>query len=129
MKRQTRSVNYSFRKFDGSFEETLEKATKAIRMIGFDSLKENYAWGMPGKSQGVDSNKFCMLGACGRPFSPIGKDGPQMYFIVIVRETKDGTIDVETIDPIPSIQTVENSEYRGIAENVRSRFELLIDSF
>ncbi len=47
---------------------------------------------------------------------------------VIAQEVSDGDVEVAAIDPIASMQAVDNPELRKVAEEVRARLKRIIDS-
>ena len=47
---------------------------------------------------------------------------------VILQETDDGRTEVAAVDPVASMQAVENSDLQSIAEEIRDRLWRVIDS-
>lgn len=47
---------------------------------------------------------------------------------VIVQETEAGTIEVPAIDPIDSMQAIENPELRDIADQVQAKLKKVVES-
>ena len=47
---------------------------------------------------------------------------------VIVQELEDGNIEVTTIDPIASMQAVQNPDLQGVAEEVRKKLQSVVSN-
>jgi hypothetical protein len=47
---------------------------------------------------------------------------------VIVQETADGGTEIAAVDPVASMQTVENEALHDIAEGIRNRLRTVIDN-
>jgi uncharacterized protein (DUF302 family) len=46
---------------------------------------------------------------------------------VIVQQNADGTVEVSSVDPIASMQAVENPELGAIASEVRAQLKKMVD--
>ena len=47
---------------------------------------------------------------------------------VIVQETEDRKIEVSAIDPIASMQSIENTQLKDIAEQVQTRLKKVVEN-
>ncbi len=47
---------------------------------------------------------------------------------VVVQETEEGKIEVSAIDPIASMQAIENPELKDIADQVRAMLKKVVES-
>ncbi len=77
------------------------------------------------KKLDVDFRPYTILGACNPPFahkalSAEDKIGTMLPCNVIVQETAPGTVEVAAIDPVASMQAVENAELMPVAGEVRA---------
>jgi len=73
------------------------------------------------------------LGACNPPIafqalSNEDKIGTMLPCNVIVQEIGDHTIEVAAVDPIASMQAIENEKLGPIASQVKASLERVIDS-
>jgi uncharacterized protein (DUF302 family) len=81
----------------------------------------------------VDFKKYRILGACNPSFAHQAlqaedKIGTMLPCNVIVQETLEGKTEVAAIDPIASMQAIDNPKLRDIAEQVRGKLKKVIDN-
>ena len=79
----------------------------------------------------MDFYKYRILGACNPQFAYEAlqienKIGTMLPCNVIVQEFEDGKVDVTAIDPMASMQAVENSKLGEIVEEVRDLLKSII---
>jgi uncharacterized protein (DUF302 family) len=84
------------------------------------------------KKLNVDFKKYRILGACNPPFAyqalqAEDKIGTMLPCNVIVQENPDGNVEVSAIDPIASMQAVQNPNLGEVAEEVRAKLKKVID--
>ena len=85
------------------------------------------------KKLDVDFRNYRILGACNPPFAyqalqAEDKIGTMLPCNVIVQENPDGNVEVSAIDPIASMQAVQNPELGGIAQEVQAKMKRVIDN-
>lgn len=124
---------YVSTKFDGSFEEAIAKTTDELKKEGFGVLTEIDVKETLKKKLDVDFKKYKILGACNPGFAHKAlqaedKIGTMLPCNVIVEEHKDGSVEVSAVNPIASMQAVENSSLGTIADEVKSKLEKVIQS-
>ncbi len=78
------------------------------------------------KKLDVDFQKYKILGACSPPFAykallTENKIGTMLPCNVIVQEISDDQIEVAVIDPIASMQAVENPKLTEIASDIQAK--------
>lgn len=117
--------------FDGTFEEALSKAAEELKKEGFGILTEINVKETLKKKLDVDFKKYMILGACNPGFAHEAlqtedKIGTMLPCNVIVEEHDDGTVEVSAVDPLVSMETVDNDELKGIAKQVRNLLEKVI---
>lgn len=117
--------------FDGSFEEAIAKTTDELKKEGFGVLTEIDVKETLKKKLDVDFKKYKILGACNPGFAHKAlqeedKIGTMLPCNVIVEEHEDGTVEVSAVNPIASMQAIENSSLGEIAGEVKSRLEKVI---
>lgn len=119
--------------FDGSFEEAIAKTTEELKKEGFGVLTEIDVKETLKKKLDVDFKKYKILGACNPGFAHKAlqaedKIGTMLPCNVIVEEHEDGTVEVSAVNPIASMQAVNNSSLGAIAGEVKSRLEKVIQA-
>lgn len=117
--------------FKGSFEDAIQKVTDELKEEGFGVLTEIDVKETLKKKLDVDFKKYRILGACNPNFahkalSVEDKIGAMLPCNVIVEEHEDGKVEVSAVDPVSSMQSVENDELKPIAAEVRNRLEKII---
>ena len=124
---------YFSKKLDISFDEAIELTTDTLSSEGFGVLTEIDIKGTLKKKINVDTNKYHILGACNPPsaYEAIQNEphiGLMLPCNVIVREDDDGEVEVAAIDPVASMQAVENPGLGNVAKDVRNRLKKVIDN-
>lgn len=124
---------YFNKKIDGSFEEAVEKVTEELKKEGFGILTEIDVKTTFKKKLDVDYPNYKILGACNPPFAykalqAEDKIGAMLPCNVIVQENEGGEIEVSAVDPMASMQAVENTELGEIAEEVRTKLQNVINN-
>ena len=80
----------------------------------------------------VEFRKYRILGACNPPFAykalqAEDKIGTMLPCNVIVQEISDGQVEVTAIDPLASMQAVENPALKEIASEISNKLKTVID--
>ena len=124
---------YYSKTLDTSFEDAIEKTTQALKEEGFGILTEIDIKATLKKKLDVDFKKYQILGACNPPLahkalSAEDHIGLMLPCNVIVQEHENGEVEVSAVDPIASMQAVENDELGEIAEEVRDLLKKVIDN-
>lgn len=117
--------------YNGTFDEAIQKVTEELKEEGFGVLTEIDVKETLKKKLDVDFKKYRILGACNPNFahkalSVEDKIGAMLPCNVIVEEHEDGKVEVSAVDPVSSMQSVENDELKPIAAEVRDRLEKII---
>ena len=127
-------MNYYFNtRVAGNFGDVVQKTTEALKKEGFGVLTDIDVTSTLKKKLGVDFKKYRILGACNPPFAfkalqAEDKIGTMLPCNVIVQEISDGEIEVAAIDPIASMQAINNPELRDIADQVQRKLKKVINS-
>ena len=111
-----------------SFEEGIEKITSALISEGFGILTEIDLKATLKKKLDVDFYNYKILGACNPEFAykalqAEDKIGTMLPCNVIVQERIEGEIEISAVDPMASMQAVENDSLGGLAKEVRAKLE------
>nr|WP_320051015.1 DUF302 domain-containing protein [uncultured Desulfuromonas sp.] len=115
------------------FIETIELVTEALKTEGFGVLTEIDVKATMKKKLDIDMAPYRILGACNPHFAHQAlqhepKIGTMLPCNVIVRELEDGRNEVSAIDPMASMQAVENSALGAVAEQVRKKLHNVIEA-
>ncbi|MDP4219865.1 MAG: DUF302 domain-containing protein [Bacteroidota bacterium] len=126
-------MQYYFTKtVSGSFESAIEKVTGALQAEGFGVLTEIDIKATLKKKLDVDFYNYKILGACNPAFAykalqAEDKIGAMLPCNVIVQEKTPGVIEVSAVDPVASMQAIENKDLEKIATEVRARLQKVIE--
>lgn len=126
-------MNYYFSKIiDMDFENAVEKTTEELKKEGFGVLTDIDVKQTLKKKLDVDFRKYRILGACNplfayRALQTEGKIGLMLPCNVIVQEIEIGKIEIAAIDPIASMQAVDNSKLAEIGEHVSKKLQKVIE--
>ncbi|WP_338359683.1 DUF302 domain-containing protein [Yeosuana marina] len=126
-------MNYYFNKtVNGTFEEVIEKVTKELKDEGFGILTEIDVTATLKKKLDVDFKKYRILGACNPPYAHKAlqaedKIGTMLPCNVIVQEIEAGLIEVAAVNPMASMQAVENEKLNDVAKDITAMLENVIE--
>ena len=124
---------YFSKKIDSSFEDAVDRVTEELKKEGFGVLTQIDVRETLKMKLGVDFRKYRILGACNPPFAykallAENKIGTMLPCNVIVQETPDGQVEISAVDPIASMQAVQNLELEPIAREVQAKLKKVIVS-
>ena len=114
-----------------SFESSIDRVTRALEAEGFGVLTEIDVTGTMKKKLDVEFRKYRILGACNPPFAHRAleaedKIGTMLPCNVIVQEHEPNQVEVAAINPVSSMQAVENESLAPIAVEIASRLRRVI---
>ena len=123
---------YFARKIDVPFAEAVARTKAALSAQGFGVLSEIDVAATLKAKMGADLAPYLILGACNPQFAHRAllaepKIGTMLPCNVIVQEKEPGKIEVSAVDPIASMQAIENTGLKDIAEQVREKLKRVID--
>jgi len=127
-------MSYYFSKtLQMSFDEAVAKVTEELKKGGFGILTDIDVQATLKKKLDADFRKYRILGACNPPYAyqallAEDKIGTMLPCNVIVQEIAEGKIEVAAIDPIASMQAVQNPKLGGIALEVQAKLKKVIDA-
>ncbi len=115
------------------FDEVLAKVVEALKEEGFGVLTEIDVQATLKKKLDVDFRRYQILGACNPQFAyralqSEGMIGTMLPCNVIVQEAEGGGVSVAAIDPIASMQAVDNPQLGEIATVIRGKLRNVIES-
>jgi uncharacterized protein (DUF302 family) len=103
-----------------------------LKKEGFGILTDIDVQATLKKKLDVDFKKYRILGACNPAFAykallAESRIGTMLPCNVIVQEIEPGKIEVSAIDPMASMQAIENPGLRDIAVQVRAKLKKVIE--
>lgn len=118
---------------DVTFNEAIVKVTDALKEEGFGVLTEIDVKETLKKKIDVDFKPYKILGACNPQFAHKAllaedKIGTMLPCNVIVQQNENGTIEVTVVDPLASMQAVENPALSDIANEVRDKLKKVLNN-
>ena len=127
-------MQYYFKKrLETSFDEAIERVTEELKKEGFGILTDIDVQKTLKKKLNVIFRKYRILGACNPHFAykALQKEnriGTMLPCSVIVQETEEGDVEVAAIDPLASMQAVQNPELKDIANQVQAKLRSVVDN-
>jgi uncharacterized protein (DUF302 family) len=127
-------MQYSFNKImNCSFEEAITRVTEALKKEGFGVLTEIDVQKTLKKKLDVDFRKYKILGACNpnyayRALQLESRIGTMLPCNVIIQETESGEVEVAAIDPIASMQSIDNPDLHDMADQVQAKLKKVVQS-
>ncbi|SDT09732.1 DUF302 domain-containing protein [Winogradskyella sediminis] len=126
-------MTYYFSKtLKGDFNDTVDQVTAALKTEQFGVLTEIDIKATLKKKLDVNFNNYKILGACNPPYAhqallAENKIGTMLPCNVIVQELDSGDIEVAAVNPMASMQAVENDDLKGIAEEITGKLKAVIE--
>ncbi|MCD6566468.1 MAG: DUF302 domain-containing protein [Bacteroidales bacterium] len=127
-------MKYYFEKtLNCSFEEAVERVTEELKKEEFGVLTEINIHEKLKEKLGVDFRKYRILGACNPAFAykaleEEDKIGTMLPCSVIVQQISETQIEIAAVDPMASMQSVENEKLSGVANEVQQKLKHVIDN-
>jgi len=126
-------MKYYFNKtIQGNFLEVIDKVKKGLKVEGFGILTEIDIKETMKKKLDVDFKQYKILGACNPPFAykalqAEDKIGTMLPCNVIVQEIETDVIEVAAVNPMASMQAVNNEKLNDIANEITAMLEKVIE--
>lgn len=126
-------MTYYFNKIlDTAFDKAVTKVIQSLKQEGFGILTEINVQATMKQKLDVEMQSYKILGACNPSFAyqalqAENKIGTMLPCNVIVQQTTAG-VEVAAVDPIASMQAIENPGLKEIAEQIRTKLKAAIDS-
>jgi len=127
-------MSYYFSKtLDLSFDKAIIRVTDELKKEGFGVLTEIDVKATLKKKLDADFRNYRILGACNPPFAYQALHaephiGLMLPCNVVVQEAENGKTLVSAIDPIASMQAVENDSLGEIARQVKAKLQKVIEN-
>ena len=115
------------------FDEAVQRATDALAKEGFGIITQIDVKETLKKKINVDFHSYRILGACNPALAHEAlqiedKVGTMLPCNVVVQDLGAGRIEVAAIDPVASMQAIDNPRLRVAAEHVREKLKSVIDA-
>jgi uncharacterized protein (DUF302 family) len=122
---------YLGRTLSVGFDEAVTRTVDALKNEGFGVLTEIDVKETLKKKIGVDFPSYRILGACNPALAYEALKleshvGTMLPCNVVVRDAGSGQIEVAAIDPVASMQAIDNPALKVAAEQVRAKLERVI---
>jgi uncharacterized protein (DUF302 family) len=115
------------------FKEAVARVTDELKKEGFGIITEIDVKATLKKKLDVDFRDYVILGACNPAFAHQAllaedKIGTMLPCNVILQELTPGEVEVAAINPVASMQAVDNPKLAEVGEQVRAKLKAVIDS-
>lgn len=123
---------YFAKSIDVPFDQAIEKVTDALKSHGFGVLTKIDVRTTLKEKIGAEFRPYLILGACNpnlayQALQAEDKIGTMLPCNVIVQQV-DGKVEVAAIDPVASMQAIQNRSLGLIANDVRERLKSVIET-
>ncbi len=118
---------------DLPMEDAIDRVTEELKKRGFGILTEIDVQATLKNKLDVDFRPYRILGACNPPFAYKALQaeshvGAMLPCNVVVQEIAPGQTEVSAVDPVASMQAVDNKALGEVASEVRDRLMDVIAS-
>lgn len=127
-------MSYYFSKIlEMPFDAAIDHVTEVLKGEGFGVLTDIDVRATMKKRLDVDFRNYRILGACNPPFAHqalVAEDkiGTMLPCNVIVQERPEGGVEVAAVDPIASMQAIDNPALAGVAQQVQAKLKKVVES-
>ncbi len=114
-----------------AFDEAVARTMDALKKEGFGVLTDIDVKETLKQKIGVDFPSYRILGACNPALAYEAlkledKVGTMLPCNVVVRDASGGQTEVAAIDPVASMQAIDNPELKRAAQQVRAQLERVV---
>jgi uncharacterized protein (DUF302 family) len=127
-------MSYHFSKrLDLPFDQAVARVTEALKREGFGLLTDIDVGATMKAKLGEDFRPYKILGACNpqlayRALKLEDKIGTMLPCNVIVQQHDGGGVEVSAVDPVASMQAIDNPALAEVANEVQARLKRVVDS-
>ena len=129
---EVKMAYYIGKRVELPFEDAVARTTEALKQEGFGiitqiDVKETFK-----QKLGVEFRNYRILGACNptaahQALQVEDKVGTMLPCNVVVQETADGEVEVAAIDPVASMQAIENPQLAEKAQAIRTKLQRVVE--
>jgi len=117
---------YNYITVENGFDETVNDVKEALKNEGFGILSEINMQEKFKEKLDVDFRKYLILGACNPSYAHKAvnvedKIGLMLPCNVVVQEKEKGLIEVSSIEPVASMEAINNKDLLSIAKEVNQK--------
>lgn len=126
-------MEYTYsRHFRRPFDDVVASTIASLGAHGFGVLTDIDVAATMKKKIGADMKPYRILGACNprmaaRAIETEKRIGVMLPCNVVVFECDDGRVEVAAVDPVASMQAIQNPALSGTAESVRRDLRAAVD--
>lgn len=126
-------MSYYFAKtLSAGFDEAVRRTVEALQQEGFGIITEINVTNTFKQKLGVEFRNYRILGACNPKLAHMAlevedKVGTMLPCNVVVQDAGDGATEVAAIDPVASMQAIDNPRLKEAAIEVQARLRKVID--
>ena len=127
-------MNYYFSKMlSVGFDEAVQRTVDALKKEGFGIITEIDVKETFRKKLGIEFRNYRILGACNPALAHEAlqledKVGTMLPCNVVVQEIESGKTEVAAIDPVASMQAIDNPRLKQAALGVQAKLRKVVDS-
>jgi len=116
---------------DKPFDEAIDYVTEKLKEKGFGVLTTIDVQKAMKEKIDKDIRPYTILGSCNPSYAykalqAENKIGTMLPCNVVVQETEDGTIEASAVDPLASMQAIENPDLGAVATEVQGMLKDVI---
>jgi uncharacterized protein (DUF302 family) len=124
---------YFSKTLPAGFDETVQRTTEALKREGFGIITEIDVKKTLKDKIGADFRNYRILGACNPKLAHEAlqledKIGTMLPCNVVVQDVGGGKTEVAAIDPVASMQAIDNPQLREAATRVQALLKQVIGS-
>ena len=124
---------YFARTIDRGFDQTVADVRTALAGQGFGVLTEIDVKATMKAKIGEDFRPYTILGACNpamahKALQMEDKVGAMLPCNVVVQELAPGRCEVAAVDPVASMQAIDNDALKKVAAEVAARLKTVVES-
>jgi uncharacterized protein (DUF302 family) len=126
-------MSYHFSKrLDLPFDQAVERVTEALKREGFGVLTDIDVRATIKSKLGEEFREYRILGACNPPLALRALQledmiGTMLPCNVIVQEHNGGGIEVSAVDPVASMQAIDNPGLADVAKEVQAKLKRVVE--
>ena len=125
-------MTYHFSKtIAGPFDAAIDRVIAALKREGFGVLTDIDVKATMKRKLDLDFRNYRILGACNPPLAHQAlqledKIGTMLPCNVVVQEIGGGRIEVSAVDPVASMQAIENPKLAEVARTVQAKLKAVV---
>ena len=114
------------------FEKVKAETIEVLKRHGFGVLTDIDVESTLKNKLGAEFRPYHILGACNpemafKALQAEDKIGTMLPCNVVVQQKQDGSVEVSAVDPVASMQAIENQQLGAIAHEVRSKLQKVVE--